>query len=99
MGTKINWVGDQVKLYFNDIGLNEGFRIKSPASRGAVYQKVRLSLDAARSIDPSWSGDADEDLFFAKEVETGIISKPTRSEVEPVDLNITVAAPKPNIYQ
>lgn len=82
---KVNWNQSKVgQDRFDDLGLNESFRIASPQSRGAVYVKV---------ID-NRTGD-----YGMLELATGKVFDPTTSPVEPVNVEVNVSAPRPNIYR
>ena len=99
MATNVKWEGEEIPktLYFKDIELNGGFRIVSPYSKGAVYQKTRLSDSLINKLGGTIL--LDDDAYCQREVATGIDFPPTRSPVEAVDLEISVAAPKPSIYE
>lgn len=78
-----NVLGNRVVLYFDDLDLNDSFRVNSKRSRGAVYRKV-LVKDA-------------HDYMMLEEA-TGKIFDPTSSPVEPVKVTVTIDAVKPSIY-
>lgn len=71
------------QFFFNDLDLNESFRVRSARSRGAVYRKVLLNED---------------DSFKMLEEATGKVFEPTSSPVEVVKVTVTIDAVKPSIY-
>ena len=105
---KIDWAGDESKdLYFDDLKVNETFRIVSSYAKGAVYVKVNLEnfltyLDQRIEIIAN-SESIDSSLFepymYAMlEIATGKVCKPTLSKVERVDVSVKIDAMKPSIY-
>lgn len=71
------------KIYFDDLDLNDSFRVDSRRSRGAVYRKVLLN---------------ESDEFQMLEEATGKVFLPTQSPVSKVKVTVTIDAVKPNIY-
>lgn len=84
--TKVIWKNEAVKtLKFDDLKLNDSFKICTKKSKGAVYTKVRT---------PSYKGHE----FYMLEVATGKLFEPTVSTVEKVEVTVNVEALKPEIY-
>lgn len=71
------------QVYFNDLDLNDSFRVDSKRSRGAIYRKV---LD-----------NETRDYKMLEEA-TGKVFDPTSSPVELVKVTVTIDAIKPSIY-
>jgi hypothetical protein len=76
-------VGKPTVYYFPDLQVNESFRVKSPASRGAIYRKIYYK---------------DTHEYLQMEEATGQVFKPTHSPVEVVGVEVTIDAVKPSIY-
>lgn len=76
-------VGKPTVYYFPDLQVNESFRVKSPAARGAIYRKV-YSRDLQK--------------YMQMEEATGQLFNPTGSPVEIVSVEVTIDAIKPSIY-
>lgn len=71
------------QLFFDDLDLNDSFRVNSKRSRGAVYRKVLVK---------------DDHDYMMLEEATGKIFDPTSSPVELVKVTVTIDAVKPSIY-
>lgn len=84
---KVNWKGNGVwgDLYFEDLNINDTFRIVSNRSHGAVYVKV---LVGPKSHDPK---------HMMYEIATGNVFPATPSRVERVDVDVHVNANKPQL--
>ncbi len=86
---KVKWTNEKKQLHFNDLGVNQSFRIASNRSQGAVYTKVELDNILVNST-------------FAKygmcEVATGKVFVGTNSPVELVEVEALINGTKPNIY-
>ena len=83
----VEWEANDIapaRIYFEDLDLQEGFRIKG---RDAIYIKVEIN-----SLLKS------DDTEAMMEVATGKVFKATKSTVERVAVKFKVAAPKPKIY-
>lgn len=74
-------------LRFSDLTKNDSFRIATVHSHGAVYRKV---------VKKSSFGGNEE---YMMEEATGELFKPTNSVVELVDVEVSVATPKPSCYR
>jgi hypothetical protein len=76
-------------LYFSDLSLKDSFRIKG--GRNAVYTKV---IAGTNDVIP---GHYSQEVMF--EIETGKLFKPTLSEVELVDVEVTIGTELPDLYR
>lgn len=85
---KFNTTPSVTTLHFSDLKKNESFRIKSAHSQGAVYRKV--AKRSSSSVGDEW---------FAMEEATGDLFYPSASPVEIVDVEVSIATPKPNCYR
>ena len=74
-------------LYFDDVKINETFRIKG--GQGAVYNKCLIKGSSRRHF----AGQKDE--YGMYELATGIIYCPTPSQVELVKATTTIDVNKP----
>ncbi len=69
-------------LNFADLQVNDAFKIATSHARGAVYVKVK---------------ERHSDVFYMMELATGHLFDPTTSPVERVNVEVSVAAPRPQI--
>jgi hypothetical protein len=69
---------------FDDLEVNQTFRIKTAKSKNAVYSKVKKGKSHPE--------------FFMYELTTGQLWPPTKSPVEIVSTKVTVCTDKPKIY-
>ena len=86
---KINWKNKvyQQVLYYNDLKLNEAFRLTTGQ---AIYIKVLVS--------PRVAGNHNEE-YGMLEIATGMIFAPSKSPVELIHVEINVDLEKPSIYK
>ena len=92
MSVKVNWENKTVRnLYFSDLQVNQCFR--NINGRGAVYRKVMLNNDI--TVRDKYLA---SNVYLMMEEATGRLFMPTTSQVEVVQVEVTVKAPKPHIY-
>lgn len=93
---KITFHDQKVKqgITFSDLQLNDTFSIRSRRSKGAVYRKVRFKQ---HNTSPSSINQYTETFYMLEEA-TGKLFDPTTSEVQKVNVDIVIHAPKPSIY-
>lgn len=86
MSVKVNWEKQPGRnLFFSDLHVNQCFR--NVNGRGAVYRKIITNSDVFGQLK-----------HLMMEEATGRVFNPTTSQVELVEVEVTVKASKPYIY-
>lgn len=87
----INWK-QQPRLNFANLALNEAFRI---IGAQAIYVKVDTTIFLKEEFQRDYVGGK----FAMYELATGRLFKPTPSDIEPIQVDISVSVPSPPIYK